>query len=258
MKRFWLIYQRELSHSLHSFTAYVLLAVFIAITGYFFASLVASFSILSQQWKAASAGQAMTFNLTEMVLTTLFLNSAVMILFFTPILTMRAFAEEKRQGTLELLLTLPVRDHEILLGKFAAALTLFIYMILPMAFFPILVRCVGGYFEWGTVWSGFLGLFLLGGSFIAVGLFASSLTENQVISALVSFGILLILWVMGWLEMFSEIPAARIAGHLSSMEHFKSLARGVVDLKDIAYYLFFIFFFLYASLLTLESRALKR
>lgn len=258
MRRIWLLYTQELKNAFHSFLAYILLAVFMAVAGYFFVSLVASFSILSQQWKATPGAPEVAFNLTEMVLSALYVNVACLALFFTPIFTMRSFSEEKRSGTLELLLTFPVRDYEVILGKFLSYLTLYILMILPLLMFPFLVRFAGGYFEWGTVVSGFLGLVLLGACFASCGIFVSSLTENQVISAVVSFGVLIVLWMIGLLDTFSDVQSAHWLSNFSILEHFKSLAKGILDLKDIAFFLFLIIFFLYATQLSLESRSLKR
>ena len=258
MKRLWIIYTQELKNAFHSFLAYILLAFFMAITSYFFVTLVAQFSLISQRWKATAGAPEMAFNLTEMVLTGLFVNVACLALFFIPLLTMRSFCEEKKQGTLELLLTLPVRDYQVVFGKFLSLFTLYLLMITPLLLLPLLVRHAGGYFEWGTVLTGLLGLVLVGACFISCGIFASSLTDNQVISAVISFGILIILWMIGWLENFSDLSTVHWAGHLSLFEHFKSLAKGIIDLKDVAYYSFLSVFFLYATLLSLESRALAR
>ncbi|MBI4972164.1 MAG: ABC transporter permease subunit [Candidatus Omnitrophica bacterium] len=258
MKRIWILYAQEVKNTFHSLIAYIILAVFMAISSYFFVALVSSFSVLSQQWKSVPNAPQVAFNLTEMVLSALFVNVACLALFFSPILTMRSFSEEKRSGTLELLLTFPIRDHEVIFAKFFSNLTLYFLMILPLLLFPFLIRCVGGYFEWGAVLTGFVGLILLGACFIACGNFVSSLTGNQVISSILSFGILIILWMIGMLETFSDIPQAHWLTNFSIMEHYKSLAKGIVDLKDIAYYVFLTAFFLYATQLSLESRTLKR
>ncbi len=258
MKRIAIIYSQELKNAFHSYIAYILLAVFIAISSYFFVALVAQFSMISQQWKATPGAPEMAFNLTELVLTGLFVNVAGLALFFTPVLTMRSFCEEKRSGTLELLLTLPVRDYEVVLGKFLSSFTLYILMTLPLLFYPLLIHYAGGYFEWGTVFAGYLGTLLLGAAFISLGVFVSSLTSNQVISSVLCFGALVILWMIGGLESFPEFYTLRWMSNFSLLEHFKSLAKGIVDLRDICFYIFFAGFFLYATLLSLESRVLKR
>jgi len=258
MKRIGILYVQELKNAFHSFLAYILIAVFMAIASYFFASLIATFSILSQQWKATPGAPEISFNLTEIVLAGLFVNVACLALFFTPMLTMRSFCEEKRSGTLELLLTLPVRDYEVVFGKFLSVITLYFLMVLPLLLYPLLVRYVGGYFEWGTIFTGFLGLMLLGACLAAAGIFISSLTDNQVISSVLSFGLLILLWTIGWVENFSEENPVRWISHFSLFEHYKSLAKGILDVKDIVYYIFLTVFFLYATLLSLESRALKR
>ncbi|MBI4398986.1 MAG: ABC transporter permease subunit [Candidatus Omnitrophica bacterium] len=258
MKKLAILYIQELKNAFHSYIAYILLAVFIAISGFFFVTLSAHFSLISQQWKAAPGIPEMNFNLTEIVLTGLFVNVAGLALFFTPPLTMRSFAEEKRQGTLELLLTLPISDTEVVLGKFFSCYTLFVLMILPLWLYPLLIQQAGGYFEWATVASGFLGMLLLGASFISLGIFISSLTTSQVVSASLSFGAFLFLWMAGSLENVPELEPLIWLGNFSMLEHFKSLARGILDLRDIVFYLFFTLFFLYATTVRLEIRSFRR
>jgi len=258
MKTIWSIYIRDLKSTSHSFIAYILVAFFVAIVSYFFVSLTTSFSIMSQQWKTTPGVQDVTFNLTDIVLSNLYFNVAVLVILFVPLLTMRSFSEEKKQGTLELLLTLPIKDYQLVLGKYLSVLTIFILMILPLLMFPLLIQFVGGFFEWPTVITGFIGLVLLGTAFSAIGVFISSLTSNQVVSAVITSGILLMLWVIGWVENYSQSSLAEMTFHLSALSHFKSLAKGVLDVKDVGYYFLVTVFFLYLTIFKLEARTLKK
>ncbi len=252
------IYKREVFQLLHSFIAYLLVALFISIASYFFLSLTASFSIMSQQWNENPGIQNLNFNLTEMVLTHLYSNVAVLVIFFVPVITMRSFSEEKKQGTLELLLTLPVRDWEVVVGKYLSMMTLFFFMAFPLFLYPILIQMVGGYFEWGTVLTGFLGVMLLGASFMAIGIFCSSLTENQIVAAVVAFSIMMFLWVIGWIEGLNQSSWLSWTGHLSALNHYRSLVKGVLEVKDVIYYSLLTLFFLMATIMRLEMRVLSK
>ena len=167
----------------------------------------------------------------------LFSNISVILLLLMPLVTMRLFAEERRSGTIELLLTYPVRDGAVLSGKYLAALALYATMLGLTLLYPAIVA----YFarlEWGPVLTGYLGLLLMGAAFLAVGVFASSLTENQIVAAIVTFGILLIFWIIGW---GADSPAARWAGAAAPVDHRaqRHFAKGVLDTKDVLYYLNF-------------------
>jgi ABC-2 type transport system permease protein len=177
-------------------------------------------------------------------------------LFFLPFMTMRLFAEERRSGSIELLLTYPLRDGAILLGKYLAALALYGLMLVATLVYPLIVA----YFaplDWGPILTGYLGLLLLGGAFLAVGILASSLTENQIVAAIVSFGILLIFWVLGWRAESLGGAWGSILSHLSLLDHFDSFARGVLDTKDVVYYLNLTAVALFLALRSLEARRWK-
>lgn len=183
----------------------------------------------------------------------LFSNLSVIMLLMMPILTMRLFAEEKKTGTIELLLTYPVRDVEVLLGKYAAALTLFLAMLSLTAFYPGLVA----YFarlEPGPILAGYLGLALMGVTFLAIGILASSLTENQIVASVATFGVLLVFWAIGWSANFAGPVWGKLLSHLSLLEHFGSFSKGVIDTKDVIYYLNFTILALFLTLRSLESK----
>src|SRR3990170_4649295 len=181
MRNFYLIARKELHSYFSSPVAYVVITMFLVITGYFFYNLFASFSILSFQASTnpAIANQKNLLNITETVVRPLFGNISMIMLLMVPLLTMRLFSEEKKSGTIELLLTYPVTDMEVILGKFFACLTVFLLMLLLTATYPVLLF-VFGEPEVGPVLTGYVGLVLMGAAFISLGIFTSSLTENQI------------------------------------------------------------------------------
>jgi len=248
----WPVFKKELRLYFTSPVAYVVCTVFLLISGYFFYSIFAFFTLMSMQ-SAMNPALARDLSVTEGILRPLFSNISVVMLLLMPILTMRLFAEEKKTGTIELLLTYPVRDSEVLLGKYAAAVVLYLVMLLFTALYPGMLA----YFarlEWGPLLSGYLGLVLLGWAFLAIGVLASSLTENQIVAAIATFGVLLIFWVIGWSADFAGPGRGKLLSHLSILEHFDGFAKGVIDTKDVVYYLDFTVLALFLTLRSLESK----
>ncbi|MGH2393603.1 MAG: ABC transporter permease subunit, partial [Candidatus Limnocylindria bacterium] len=179
--RVWPIFKKEMRLYFSSPIAWVILTIFTLITGYFFYSIFAYYTLASMQ-SMMNPMMAREMNVTDNVLRPLFSNISVILLLLMPLLTMRLFAEERRSGTIELLLTYPVRDGAVLLGKYLAALAMYGVMLVATLVYPALVL----YFarvEWGVLATGYLGLLLMGATFLAVGLFASSLTENQIVAS---------------------------------------------------------------------------
>src|SRR5436309_10407134 len=175
--RVWPIFKKEMRLYFTSPIAYVVVAIFALIAGYFFYSIFAFFTLASMQ-SMMNPAMARELNVTDSVVRPLFSNISVILLLLMPLVTMRLFAEERKSGTIELLLTYPVRDGAVLAGKYLAALALYAVMLAPTVIYPGMVA----YFarlEWGPLVSGYLGLFLMGAMFLAIGLLASSLTENQ-------------------------------------------------------------------------------
>jgi ABC-2 type transport system permease protein len=232
--------------------AWVVFTMFLLIGGYFFYSIFAFYTLASMQ-SAMNPAMGRDLNVTDSVMRPLFSNISVILLLLMPLVTMRLFAEERRSGTIELLLTYPVRDGAVLAGKYLAAFALYAIMIALTLLYPGIVV----YFarlEWGPVLTGYLGLLLMGGTFIAVGVCASSLTENQIVAAITTFGLLLLLWVLGWSADYAGGTAGRVLQHLSLLEHNDSFAKGVLDTKDIIYYANFIVLALFLTLRSLEAR----
>jgi len=229
------------------FTTPIAYVVFFAtsfIGAFFFLSLASEFQRRSIQFMSFQAPELLArLNLTDMVAAPLILNMGVILIFVVPFLTMRLLAEERRQRTMELLMTAPIRSSEIVFGKYLAALGVLAVLIGITALFPALLDTYGtgatggAAVEWQTVFAALAGLFLCGAAFVAVGLFVSALTESQVVAALITFLVLLLTWVVGWKAADAEGVWKDVLVHLSSVGHLVSFARGVVDLKDLVYFL---------------------
>jgi ABC-2 type transport system permease protein len=253
--RIWPIWKKEMRLYFTSPVAYVVLTIFLVIAGYFFHSIFAFFSLASMQ-SAMNPAMGRDLNVTDNVMRPLFSNISVILLLLMPLVTMRLFAEERRSGTIELLLTYPVRDGAVLIGKYLAALALYALMLTLTLLYPAMLA----YFarvEWGPLVTGYLGLLLMGSSFLAVGVFASSLTENQIVASMTTFGVLLIFWVIGWSADYAGGPWGKLLTHLSILEHYDSFAKGVLDTKDVIYYLNFTILALFLTLRSLEARRWK-
>jgi ABC-2 type transport system permease protein len=248
----WPIFKKEIRLYFASPVAYVVLTIFLLIAGYFFYSIFAFFTLASMQ-SAMNPQMGRDLNVTDGVMRPLFSNVSVILLLLMPIITMRLFSEERKSGTIELLLTYPVRDGAVLAGKYLAALTLYAVMLALTVLYPGLVA----YFarlELGPLLSGYLGLLLMGAMFLAIGVLASSLTENQIVAAISTFGVLLIFWVIGWSAENAGGGFGRVLSHLSILEHFDSFAKGAIDTRDVIYYLDFTGLSLFLTLLSLRAR----
>ena len=245
--KIWPIFKKEMRLYFTSPVAWVIITMFLLIAGYFFYSIFAFYTLASMQ-SAMNPQMARELNVTDSVLRPLFSNVSVILLLLMPLITMRLFAEERRSGTIELLLTYPVRDGAVLLGKYLAALALYLIMLALTLLYPGILF----YFtrvEWG--------LLLMGATFLAVGIFASSLTENQIVAAITTFGTLLLLWVVGWSAEYVGGPWGRVLSHLSILEHFDTFARGVLDTKDVIFYVDVTIVALFLTLRSLEARRWK-
>ncbi|MDX8403254.1 MAG: ABC transporter permease [Mariprofundaceae bacterium] len=249
-----LIYNRELKSYFSSLTAYVVIIMFLLVTGYFFYSLLTTFSIVSFQAQTDPmlAKQYQLLNINETVVRPLFGSISIIMLLMTPLLTMRLFSEEKKTGTIELMLTFPVNDIDVILGKYLACFSVLLTMILLTATYPILLTVLGEP-EVKPILTGYLGLVLMGAAFISLGIFTSSLTENQIVSASVSFGILFFFWFISYSVNLVSAGLAQVLSYLSINAHIESLSKGVIDSEDVIYYLCFIAVFIFLTLRSLEA-----
>lgn len=253
--KIWPIFKKEMRLYFTSPVAWVVMTIFLFIAGYFFYSIFAFYTLASMQ-SAMNPQMGRELNVTDSVLRPLFSNMSVILLLLMPLITMRLFAEERRSGTIELLLTYPVRDGAVLVAKYVAALALYVLMLGLTLLYPGILF----YFtrvEWGPLLTGYLGLLLMGATFLAIGIFASSLTENQIVASITTFGTLLFLWVIGWSAEYVGGSWGRVLSHLSLLDHFDTFARGVLDTKDVIYYINVTIVALFLTLRSLEARRWK-
>jgi ABC-2 type transport system permease protein len=249
------IFEKEWRHYFGSAIAYVALFVWTFLFGGFFYLMFHRFLALSREGGEMGMGGPAKMSLNQWVFEGVFHNMFVVALFLTPMLTMRLFAEEKRQGTMELLATNPITNLEIVVGKFLAALGLFGIMLLTgLLNFALVWYYAPTKPEWKPLLTGSLALLLIGGSFIAVGAFVSTLTKNQIVAGTVTFGALLGFWLLGWMDDPSAGPLSHALAYLGLVAHVEDLVRGIVDLKDIVFYLSFIVFGLFLAHQSVESQ----
>lgn len=250
MRNVWIICRKELHSYFVSPVAYILLTMFGVIFGFFFWNALGIFVIEGMEMQMR--GQTFPMDLNEQIIRPLLSNAGVIGLFFIPMITMRLFAEEKRTGTIELLATSPVRDLEIIVGKWLAALVLYSCMLLFTALnFAFLFKY--GNPDWKPLAVGYLGLLLQAGALLAIGTFISTLTKNQIIAGAATFGVELLLWVVGWVGEYETATWAHVLSYLSITSHFDSFSRGVLDSKDAVFYLAAIFLGLFFTARSMES-----
>jgi ABC-2 type transport system permease protein len=242
------IAQKEMRSYFASPIGYVIIGLFALLFGWFFYAYLGFFVRNSEQMMMG--GQ--TPNVNQQMIRLLLLNSAVIILFVMPMITMRTYSEEKRSGTIELLLTSPVSDLEIILGKFFGAMGLYAGMLGVTLLYMAILFWYGNP-EWKPIAAGYLGLLLMGGCFISVGLLVSSLTKNQIVAGIATFAVFLFLWVINWIGETAGPATREIVSYLSITEHFDDFARGVIDTKHLVYYLSFITFGLFLTAKSVDS-----
>ncbi len=246
------IWGRELRAYFVSPIFYAISTVFIFIISFMFYE---SLKYYTQVFMQAAQYPAMMerLNINEMIMRPLFNTmSFVAVLILMPMLTMRVFSEEKKTGTIELILTSPVKDWHVILGKFFAAFTLFAIMVGLTLIYPLVLQLYGDP-DWGPIWTGYVGLLLMGGSIITIGLFVSSMTENQIIAGVVCFGVALFLWSLDFAAGTISGQLGEVLGYLSVLRHFNTFEKGILDSTDCLFFLSFIYFGLFITVRSLES-----
>jgi|APGre2960657404_1045060.scaffolds.fasta_scaffold72174_2 ABC-2 type transport system permease protein len=233
MRTALVIARREILAYFISPIAYMVSAVFLLIAGYLFSL------ILIQSQQATMEG--------------LFFNIMVVLIFVVPLLTMRLLSDEQKTGTIEILLTAPVRDWEVVVGKYLAAMGMFGVMLACTLYFPFILWRVGGSPDWGPIMTGYLGLILLTSAMMAIGTLTSAVTENQIVAAVLGFGILLLLWLI---EAAGNIAtgSATVLSYLSMPAHYNDFARGAINLEDVVYYVSVTIGALFIATRMLETR----
>ncbi len=233
--------------------AYVVLTGFLLLGGWFFFNLLYRFNYLLSVYSNLQGFEAMQgLNLNEFVMSPLLHNLTIILIIMVPIITMRSFAEEKRSGTYELLMTSPLTVTELVLGKFLGCLFFLLLMIVAAGVYPAILLYYGNP-EVPPLIMGYFGLFMIGSVFVSVGVLTSSLTENQIVSAVVCFVTLLLLYAMSWPAGSTSVFVGNILKYLSVVEHFNVVVKGLLDTRDLVYFVSLIVLFLFLTQRAVES-----
>lgn len=227
------IFQRELRAYFDSPTAYIVITVFLGITGWFFAT---NFFVVAQ------ADLRVLLGIVPFIF-----------IFITPAITMRLISEERKSGTMELLVTMPINDWAIVIGKYLAAVALLAAMVFPTMVYAITVSMLGN-MDWGPVIGGYIGLVLMGAAYLAIGTFGSSLTESQVVAFILSWIMVFFFFMLDKALFLMPSWLISIAEYLAIEYHFQNIARGVIDTRDVVYYLSIITLFLFLASRSLAAR----
>jgi ABC-2 type transport system permease protein len=245
------IAQKELKSYFTSPIGYIYVGLFALLYGFFYISILNYFVRQSMQMNQFGGGPQ-PMNINQDMLRLVLQNVTVLVLFILPMVTMRTYSEEKRSGTIELLLTSPVTDIEIILGKFFGAMGLYTVGLL-VTLIPVGILFIYGSPEWKPIATSYLGLWLFGGCFISTGLFISSLTKNQIVAGMATFAVFLLLWVINWVGSFGGPTFESVANYLSIIDHFDDFTKGVIDTSHLIYYLSFITFGLFLTVKSVDS-----
>jgi len=246
------IAQKELKAYFSSPIAYVVIGFWSLLYGYFFVAILSFFVRQSMQMNQFGMQGPQSMNVNQQLIRPLLQNVNILVLFLMPMVTMRTYAEEKRSGTIELLLTSPVSDFQIIIGKFLGAMALYACM-LAVTLIHIGLLFVYGHPEWKPIATAYLGLFLFGGCFISVGMFISSLTKNQIIAGMATFGVFLFLWVINWIGSFTGPTVSALTDYLSVVNHADDFWKGVIDTTHLIYYVSFMAFGLFLTAKSVDS-----
>ncbi|HTU35721.1 MAG TPA: ABC transporter permease [Candidatus Acidoferrum sp.] len=260
MKNVWAIYRKEMGHYFVSPIAYVFIGIFIFVGAYFFNAIL-SFMIRQQlqaQMEGMQYGMMQNIDVPSQVMRSFFGLLSTLVLFFTPILTMGVYSEERKRGTMELLMTSPITEGNIVLGKFLASFSLFALMLVPtLAYMFFMYVHSDPMPPLRVMAAGYGGLLLLGASLTALGTFISSLTENQIIAAVLTFAAFLLLWVLD-IGQNASGAVATVLGYLGVIKHYDDFTRGMVDTSSLVYYGSFIFLFVFLTVRSVDSMRWRR
>ena len=245
------IAHKEIKAYFASPIAYIVIGFSAVLFGYFFVALLLNFDRMSLQAGSGFGGPD-SVNVNQMLIGPMLTNVAVILLFTLPLVTMRTYSEEKRSGTIELLLTSPLTDVEIVLGKFVGAFVLYAAMLAPPVIYVGFLFLFGNP-EWRPVVTGYVGVLLMGGCFLSLGLFVSSLTKNQIVAGMITFAVFLMFWIINWIASFLGPTMQAILNYLSITDHLNDFTVGIVDTKHIVYYLSFITFSLFLTVRSVDT-----
>ena len=262
MRSLWAIYRREMQHYFVSPIAYVVGGVFLGVAGFFFNGILTFMlrEAMQMGFQAAQmGGAAPPLNVPGMVVQNFFAVLGSLTLFLVPMLTMGVYAEEKKRGTIELLMTSPIHDWAIVLGKFFATLTVYALLLVPtLAYQTFLFHYSDPAPSWKILLAGYAGVLLLAGALISLGEFLSSLTENQIVAAVLTFGVFLILWVLDLGAQSTSGGIGALLKQLSLVRRYNDFTLGVIDLASMIYFLSFAAFMVFLTLRSLDSMRWRR
>ncbi|MBM3301078.1 MAG: ABC transporter permease subunit [Deltaproteobacteria bacterium] len=251
MRGWYPVFRKETANFFVSPIAYAVIAIFLLISGFFFWANMSLLSVISMQ-AASNPGFAGRLNITDFVLRPMVQNMSIILLFVMPLLSMRLFSEEKKSGTIELLLTYPISDSGVMAGKFLAAMLVLAVMLAGTFTIPALMFALSEP-DPGVIITSYLGMILMAAAFTSMGMFVSSMTENQIISAAVSFGAAILFWLISWTSSLAGDQLGFVLRQLSVLEHLESFHKGIVSLSDVSFFVLFTAFFLFLTLRTLET-----
>jgi gliding motility-associated transport system permease protein len=261
MRNLYAIYRKEMQHYFTSPVAYIVVAIFLALSGFFFSRIVSVLIAASFEARLGGTqfGGAPAMDVPGMILQSFLNVLGSLLLFLTPLLTMGLYAEERKRGTMELLLTSPIRDTSIVLGKFLASLTLLAIMLLPTAGYMVYVFLHSEPAPpWQLIPAGYLGAMLLGAVLLAIGQFISSLTENQLIAAVLTFGVFLILWVINFGTQGGGSTLDKVLAYLSVTQNYDGFTRGIIDTSTLIFYSSLVVLGLFLTLRSVDSMRWRR
>jgi len=227
---------KELRHYFHSPIAYLVLTVYAGLCGFFFYSFTATYIMQTFRMQAMGGMGAPPMSLNEYIIRPLLSGVlTVVLLLLLPLITMRLYAEEKRSGTIELLLTSPLTDMQIILGKFLGALALYA-VIVATTFLYVAVLFIYGNPQARPLIAQALGILLYGAALLALGMWFSTFTKNQIVAGAISLAVFLLLFVLDWVTAYGSGVASRVIAYMSLTTHFENFSKGVLDLSDIVFY----------------------
>jgi len=260
MKGILAIYRRELSGYFVSPIAYIVTGFFLFLTGYYFSYILTGVIDYSMRAQMQSQfGGPPSIDAPALVIRNFTGFATTILLFVIPMLTMGVYAEERKRGTMEMLMTSPITELQIVLGKFLASLTMLAAMLAPTLFYHfIMSRYSEPALPWKILWAGYLGILLLGASLLALGSFISSLTENQIVAGVVTFVIFLVLWLLDLGGRGSSTAISEVMKYLSILQHHESFSQGVIDTSSIIFYLSVVALGLFLTLRNLDSMRWRR
>ena len=261
MRGLYAIYRKELGHYFVSPVAYIIVGVFLLLSAYFFNTVLVQLyqRAIEMEMRAQQFGPAPPIDVPMNVTRQFFDICSTLLLFLSPMLTMGVYSEERKRGTMELLMTSPVTDTQIVLGKFFASMTLLAIMLLPTVFaFIFMYTHSDPAAPWRVLLVAYLGIMLFGGMVLSLGSFFSALTESQLIAAILSFGAVLVLWVVDFSAPGQSGALAAVVQYLSFYHHFDLFTRGVIDTSGVIFYLSFIVLGVFLTVRAVDSMRWRR